>query len=568
MSTPNESNNYYSCLNNEEEDDDKTIVTSNCKADRTRTTDELSTDSTISSYEIEERQNRSEARTNSQGMISNWHRRDNPHTETIYNASNIKISEDMAIADAGATSHFLIKRAPVLNKQITMKPLRINLPDGAQLYSTHTATLDIPWIPPNARKAHIVPGLSHTSLISVKSLCDEGCIVTYNKSNCNIEYEGRLVWQGVREPSTGLWILPLNPNNPPDQSSTTKPINNPPTKETAFNVHAISSKASVVKFLHQCLLSPPKATLLKAVENNQLPTWPGLTPNAIKKYLPDTSPATDKGHMKRQRKGLRSTKEKVSQALDKIEYERDMNPPVEREEQNQLFCYSGHMDPKTGTIYTDFTGKFPLRSIDGMATIFILYDWTTNAILATPVTDVKDATIVESFKKNIEYLTNRGFRPCFNIIDNVASKSVQTYLEGNGIKMQLVEPHNHRVNAAERAIQTFKNHLISGFCTIDKHCPAAIWSKFIPQAQDSLNMLRTSRVHPKVSAYHVLEGVHDFNRVPWCPIGTRATVFNPPETRTSWGTRALDAFYVLLAPKHYRCWQFFVPSAGGTRIAR
>ena len=129
MSTPNESNNYYSCLNNEEEDDDKTIVTSNCKADRTRTTDELSTDSTISSYEIEEQQNRSKERTNSHGMIMKWHRQENPHTETVYNASNIKISEDMAIADAGATSHFLITGAPVLNKQLTTKPLRINLPD-------------------------------------------------------------------------------------------------------------------------------------------------------------------------------------------------------------------------------------------------------------------------------------------------------------------------------------------------------------------------------------------------------------------------------------------------------
>jgi hypothetical protein len=111
---------------------------------------------------------------------------------------------------------------------------------------------------------------------------------------------------------------------------------------------------------------------LKAVGNNQLPTWPGLTSTAIKKYLPDTSTATDKGRMKRQRKGLHSTKEKVSIALDKIEYDRDMNPPLEREEQNQPFCYSGVMDPKHGTIYTDFTGKFPLRSIDGMTSIFIL----------------------------------------------------------------------------------------------------------------------------------------------------------------------------------------------------
>jgi hypothetical protein len=129
-----------------------------------------------------------------------------------------------------------------------------------------------------------------------------------------------------------------------------------------------------------------------------------------------------------------------------------MNPPLEREEHNQLFCYSGLIDPKNDTEYTDFTGEFPLRSINGMTSIFILYDWTSNAILATPVTDVKDTFIVEAFRTNIVYLTKWGFKPSFNIIDNVASKTVQTYLEDNDITIQLVEPHNHRVNAAEQAI--------------------------------------------------------------------------------------------------------------------
>jgi hypothetical protein len=159
--------------------------------------------------------------------------------------------------------------------------------------------------------------------------------------------------------------------------------------------------------------------------------------------------------------------------------------------------------------------------------IFNLYDWTSNAILATPVANVKDTSIVEAFKASIEYLTKRGLEPSFNIINNVASKTIQKCLEDNDIKIQLIEPHNHCVNTARQSIQTFKNHLIAGFCTIDRDCLAAIWSKFIPQAQDSLNMLRTSRIHPKVS------------------------VFNPPETRTSWGTRALDAFYVSPAPQHY-----------------
>ena len=42
-------------------------------------------------------------------------------------------------------------------------------------------------------------------------------------------------------------------------------------------------------------------------------------------------------------------------------------------------------------------------------------------------------------------------------------------------------------------------------------------------------MLRTSRVHPKLSAFHVLEGQYDFNRVPFGPPRKRGTIFNPPE---------------------------------------
>jgi hypothetical protein len=96
--------------------------------------------------------------------------------------------------------------------------------------------------------------------------------------------------------------------------------------------------------------------------------------------------------------------------------------------------------------------------------------------------------------------------------------------------------------------------MIAGLSTCDENFPSLLWDRIVPQAQDSLNMLRTSRTHPQLSAYHVLEGAHDFNRIPWAPPGTRATIFNPPETRTSWGPRAINAWYIGPAPKHYRCY--------------
>ena len=145
-----------------------------------------------------------------------------------------------------------------------------------------------------------------------------------------------------------------------------------------------------------------------------------------------------------------------------IETQRCMNPPKEREKRNQLLMTTGMINKKEGTIYADLTGKFPITSMNGMQAVFIMYDWRTNAILATPIRDAKAETIVECFKQNVEYLSKRGFKSVYNIIDNVATKTIKTYLKSEKIEVQFVTPYDHRVNAAERAIQTFKNHTISG----------------------------------------------------------------------------------------------------------
>ena len=54
----------------------------------------------------------------------------------------------------------------------------------------------------------------------------------------------------------------------------------------------------------------------------------------------------------------------------------------------------------------------------------------------------------------------------FWIIDKVVSKLVKKYLEEENEKLQLVEPHNYRVNAAELLIQTDRvqdSHEVQGF---------------------------------------------------------------------------------------------------------
>ena len=150
----------------------------------------------------------------------------------------------------------------------------------------------------------------------------------------------------------------------------------------------------------------------------------------MERYLPDNAPATDKGHMSRYRKGIRSMRKK--EALDKLKelaVEQCCNPPLEEEKRNQLFGFMIHQDKKTGIMHTNLTGNFPVRSIDGFTCFFVLYDWTTNAILAIPMKDTKDDSMIRASKENIEDLGDRGLKPSFNITNNVASKVIRAYLK-------------------------------------------------------------------------------------------------------------------------------------------
>ena len=133
------------------------------------------------------------------------------------------------------------------------------------------------------------------------------------------------------------------------------------TRHMTYNTYAITSKAALIKYLHQAAFSPPKQTLLKAINNKQFSTWPGLTPRAVQKYLPDSAPAIDKGHIKRQKQGIRSTREKIKTVFDILETNRYLRPPITIDKENHLFAYHATLNPKNGTVYVDFTQKSPIR---------------------------------------------------------------------------------------------------------------------------------------------------------------------------------------------------------------
>ena len=77
----------------------------------------------------------------------------------------------------------------VKNIQPETSPLVIHLPYGNILQSTHTVNLDLPWLPKASTGAHVVPGLFHASLVSIKILCDTSCKVAYDKYKLSILFK-------------------------------------------------------------------------------------------------------------------------------------------------------------------------------------------------------------------------------------------------------------------------------------------------------------------------------------------------------------------------------------------
>ncbi len=119
-------------------------------------------------------------------------------------------------------------------------------------------------------------------------------------------------------------------------------------------------------------------------------------------------------------------------------------------------------------------------SLDGNVCFLVVYHYETNAIMAVPLPNFTDVAILAAYKSQFELLEAKGHKIRLNVMDNQANVVIKKYLTPKECENMLVEPHNHRVNAAERAIQTFKAHFISALATTDSEFPLQLWDKLTP----------------------------------------------------------------------------------------
>jgi hypothetical protein len=176
--------------------------------------------------------------------------------------------------------------------------------------------------------------------------------------------------------------------------------------------------------------------------------------------------------LNQQRQNARTTKVKDPKV---IMTEPDLDQGIKTQ-----YVYTATID--TGQIYTDQTGRFQVVSSKGNNYIMILYDYESNAILAQPIKDRTAPELLRAFQVMEQELVARGLKPKPMKLDNEASKLLKTYLHQQNITFQLVPSYSHRRNASERAIRSFKDHLIAGLCSTDKSFPMHLWDRLLPQA--------------------------------------------------------------------------------------
>ena len=109
------------------------------------------------------------------------------------------------------------------------------------------------------------------------------------------------------------------------------------------------------------------------------------------------------------------------------------------------------------------------------------------------------------------------------------------------------------------AIHTFQNHFVAGLCSVDKTVSLYWWDKLLPHAELTLNMLRSSRINPKLSTHAQMHGLFDVNRTPLAPPGIfRVLVHIKPTEHTTWLFHGADGWYTDSALESYHCYNLWM----------
>jgi hypothetical protein len=326
----------------------------------------------------------------------------------------------------------------------------------------------------------------------------------------------------------------------------------------ANNVYELRNTGVLVNYLHKSMFSREKSALLQAVKNGHLTTWPGPTEQAINKHLKMT-PATAMGHMNQWRQNICSTsKDSITSDIE----DETVTPAGLGSKTHVVYAVA--IDQ--GQIYTDLTGRFPVSSIKVNWYVMICYSYDCNYVKPVPMKSRSASEWLKAYGGIHQELTSRGLKPKLQTLDNEASAALKSFFTENDVEYQLVPPHCHRRNAADRAIRNFKEHFVSGLVSVDPDFPLHFWDRLLPQAEMTLNLPCKSRQHPQLSAAAHYHGMVDYNKTDFAPPGCKIISHEKPSQRRTWAPHGQHGYSLGPVMHHYRCQNVYITSTSSESI--
>ena len=98
-----------------------------------------------------------------------------------------------------------------IDKRITDDGMKVKLPGGRIIKSTHMALLNIKQLPMKAHRAHLFPDIKH-ALLSISILCDEGYMTIFDEDNVYIIKDGIVLLHGNRDARTSPYMVNISIN--------------------------------------------------------------------------------------------------------------------------------------------------------------------------------------------------------------------------------------------------------------------------------------------------------------------------------------------------------------------
>ncbi len=179
---------------------------------------------------------------------------------------------------------------------------------------------------------------------------------------------------------------------------------------------------------------PGQINLAQSIKAGNYVGWPMLTECNVQKYYPKTI-KTAKGHLSQTRKNVQLTKAMVA--------------PLET-------CNTSHLHGKKvrnvytqmymvrKTMFSNQTGQFPTRFLQGNKYIMVMLEIDSNAILVKPMNNCKDAKMIQAYNVLLLRLKWAGIVPKKHVLDNQVSKNMKNHIHDTcKFDMELVPPGCH-----------------------------------------------------------------------------------------------------------------------------